>query len=54
MAQLNIAGITNKNNNILGLMPHPERAIDDYSNQRWSNVFQINFRNIMTKELLKQ
>ena len=29
----NIAGITNKNNNILGLMPHPERAIDDYSNR---------------------
>jgi len=25
---LNIAGITNKNKNILGMMPHPERAID--------------------------
>ena len=25
---LNIAGITNKNKNVLGMMPHPERAID--------------------------
>ena len=25
---LNIAGITNKNKNILGMMPHPERVID--------------------------
>ena len=25
---LNIAGIANKNKNILGMMPHPERAID--------------------------
>lgn len=25
---LNIAGITNKNGNILGMMPHPERACD--------------------------
>jgi len=25
----NIAGITNKNNNIFGMMPHPERASDD-------------------------
>ena len=24
----NIAGITNKNKNILGLMPHPERAVN--------------------------
>ena len=24
----NIAGIFNKNKNILGMMPHPERAID--------------------------
>ncbi len=27
----NIAGITNKSNKVLGLMPHPERAIGDYS-----------------------
>ena len=25
---LNIAGVTNKNKNILGMMPHPERVID--------------------------
>ena len=25
----NIAGITNKKRNILGMMPHPERASDD-------------------------
>ena len=29
----NIAGIFNKNKNILGLMPHPERAIDEHSNK---------------------
>jgi phosphoribosylformylglycinamidine synthase len=27
-SQLNIAGITNKRRNVLGLMPHPERACD--------------------------
>lgn len=27
-SQLNIAGITNKSGNVLGMMPHPERAID--------------------------
>ena len=26
----NIAGITNKNKNILGMMPHPERAYQDF------------------------
>ena len=26
----NIAGITNKNRNILGMMPHPERAYQDF------------------------
>lgn len=25
---LNIAGVTNKNKNVFGLMPHPERAVD--------------------------
>ena len=25
---LNIAGIVNKNKNVLGMMPHPERVID--------------------------
>ena len=27
----NIAGITNKKKNVLGLMPHPERAIENFS-----------------------
>jgi phosphoribosylformylglycinamidine synthase subunit PurQ / glutaminase len=25
----NIAGICNENGNILGMMPHPERAVED-------------------------
>ena len=29
-SMLNIAGILNKNKNIAGLMPHPERAIEDW------------------------
>jgi len=29
----NIAGITNKKKNILGLMPHPERAIDKFTSE---------------------
>ena len=27
-SSLNIAGITNKNNNIIGMMPHPERCVE--------------------------
>jgi phosphoribosylformylglycinamidine synthase len=30
-SMLNIAGIFNKQKNVLGLMPHPERAIDIYT-----------------------
>jgi phosphoribosylformylglycinamidine (FGAM) synthase-like amidotransferase family enzyme len=26
---LNIAGITNKNKNIIGMMPHPERCVEE-------------------------
>ncbi len=26
---INIAGICNKNKNVFGMMPHPERAADD-------------------------
>lgn len=26
----NVAGITNENKNILGMMPHPERAFQDF------------------------
>ncbi len=29
----NIAGIVNKKKNVLGLMPHPERAIENYSSR---------------------
>lgn len=32
-SQLNIAGITNKNRNVLGMMPHPERATDSILNK---------------------
>ena len=36
----NIAGIFNKNKNILGMMPHPERMADKIcSNDRWSSTF---------------
>ena len=29
----NIAGITNKEKNILGMMPHPERAVEKFGSQ---------------------
>ena len=32
-SQLNIAGIINKNRNVLGMMPHPERATDSVMNK---------------------
>ena len=36
----NIAGILNKNKNILGMMPHPERMIDELiSNKNGVNLF---------------
>ena len=36
----NIAGIFNKNKNILGMMPHPERMVDKIcSNDRWTTSF---------------
>ena len=28
MVVINIAGITNKHGNVLGMMPHPERAVE--------------------------
>jgi phosphoribosylformylglycinamidine synthase len=28
----NIAGITNKTKNVFGMMPHPERAVDEQLN----------------------
>ncbi len=36
----NIAGIFNKNKNILGLMPHPERAVDNFTSQDGINFFK--------------
>ena len=36
----NIAGIFNKKKNILGLMPHPERAIDKFTSQDGINFFK--------------
>ena len=35
----NIAGILNKNKNILGMMPHPERMIDSYLSGEDGSIF---------------
>ncbi|MBF0345455.1 MAG: phosphoribosylformylglycinamidine synthase subunit PurQ, partial [Nitrospirae bacterium] len=32
-AMLNIAGITNKAGNVLGMMPHPERCVEDLTSR---------------------
>ena len=37
----NIAGIFNKNKNILGMMPHPERMIDKYLIRRMMESFSL-------------
>ena len=43
----NIAGILNKEKNILGMMPHPERMIDEYlSGEDGSIFFQNLIRNL--------
>ena len=44
----NIAGIYNKNQNILGLMPHPERMIDLYLSGNDGSIF---FNHILKKHL---
>ena len=36
----NIAGITNKQKNILGMMPHPERAIENFGSQDGMNFIK--------------
>ena len=41
----NIAGIFNKNKNILGLMPHPERMIDKYLSGDDGKIFFENLLN---------
>ncbi len=40
----NIAGIFNKNNNVLGMMPHPERMIDQYLSGEDGSLF---FENLL-------
>ena len=40
----NIAGIFNKNKNILGMMPHPERMIDKYLSGEDGSIF---FKNLI-------
>ena len=43
----NIAGIFNKNKNVLGMMPHPERMIDKYLSSNDGNFFFENlFKNL--------
>ena len=32
-SSLNIAGIINKNKNVLGMMPHPERSVENFLNK---------------------
>ena len=40
----NIAGIFNKEKNILGMMPHPERMIDKYLSGEDGSIF---FKNLL-------
>ena len=40
----NIAGIFNKNKNVLGMMPHPERMIDKYLSGEDGSIF---FKNLL-------
>ena len=40
----NIAGVLNKENNILGMMPHPERMIDKYLSGEDGSIF---FKNLI-------
>ena len=35
----NIAGIFNKNKNVLGMMPHPERMIDSFLSGNDGSIF---------------
>ena len=41
----NIAGIFNKNKNVLGMMPHPERMIDSYLSGEDGSIFFQNLIN---------
>ena len=42
----NIAGITNKEKNVLGLMPHPERAVDEFTSCDGIKFFE-NLKNLL-------
>jgi phosphoribosylformylglycinamidine synthase len=47
-SKLNIAGITNKNRNVLGMMPHPERATDSILNKSdGANIFRSIANNLI-------
>ena len=47
-SKLNIAGITNKNRNVLGMMPHPERATDPVLNKSdGANIFRSIANNLI-------
>ena len=35
-SQLNIAAITNKQGNVFGMMPHPEKFVTKYTHPRWT------------------
>ncbi|HLD97366.1 MAG TPA: phosphoribosylformylglycinamidine synthase I [Candidatus Nanoarchaeia archaeon] len=35
-SQLNIAGITNKQGNVFGMMPHPEKFVEKHTHPRWT------------------
>lgn len=38
---LNIAGICNKEGNVIGLMPHPERVFDRYTESDWTRKGEV-------------
>ncbi|NOX65440.1 MAG: phosphoribosylformylglycinamidine synthase subunit PurQ [Chlorobi bacterium] len=47
-SKLNIAGITNKNRNVLGMMPHPERATDPILKKSdGANIFRSIANNLL-------
>ena len=42
-SQDDIAALTNKNGNVLALMPHPERAFYHYQTPNWQNNYSKKF-----------
>ena len=43
----NIAGISNKKKNVIGLMPHPERAIENFHNGKDGIKFFKNLKDLI-------